>query len=54
LGELMKEFEGDVLSFLKHGSPFWGSGCRFHTILYTKRRLPVKTNSGEILGKGSC
>jgi hypothetical protein len=50
---LMKEFEGEGVSFLKHGSPCWGRGCRFHTILYTKRRLPVKTNLWEIFGKDS-
>jgi hypothetical protein len=42
--DVLKEFEGALLSFLKHGSPFWANGCLLQTILYTERLLPVKTN----------
>ena len=50
----VKEFEGELLSLLNQRSPFQVRIDGFQTILYTERRLPVKTNFGRILGKGSC
>jgi hypothetical protein len=52
-GEGLENFEGVLLSLLIHGSSFSDRACLTQTILYTKSRLPVKTNFAKFLGKGS-
>ena len=48
-GDGLKEFEGGMLSLQNHGSAFWDEACLVQTILYTERRLLVKTNFAKFL-----